>query len=260
MHNDLFTIGKFTLHGYSVMIALGFIIAMVLCILKARKEKKNEDAITDLGLICCVVGFLGGKILYLIVDYKTLLSNPKAVLGFPQIFSGFVVYGGIIFGFLGVLVYSKIKKINAFEYLDFMIPFIAIVQGFGRIGCFLAGCCYGAPTNSFLGVVFPEGANAVAGIKVWPTQLFSSAGDFLIAGILLLFSKVNKKNGNVSLLYAILYGVGRFLIEFLRGDAERGSVWLFSTSQLISVIMVPLAIIGMLIINLAKTKKVEEKN
>ena len=155
MHNDLLTIGKFTLHGYSVMIALGFIIAMGLCLLRAKKKNVDGDVITDIGLIGVIAGFLGAKILYIIVSYKELIADPKSVIGFPQIFAGFVAYGGIIFGFLAILVYAKIKKINAAEYLDFMIPFIAMVQGFGRIGCFLAGCCYGAPTDSFLGVTFP---------------------------------------------------------------------------------------------------------
>lgn len=258
MHNDLLTIGKFTLHGYSVMIALGFIIAMSLCLLRAKKKNKDGDVITDIGLIAVVAGFLGAKILYLIVDYKTLISNPKSVLGFPQIFSGFVVYGGIIFGTLAVIVYSKIKKINAFEYLDFMVPFIAMVQGFGRIGCFLAGCCYGAPTDSFLGVTFPANSLAPAGIKLWPTQLFSAAGDFAICGILILVSKYNKKNGNICVLYAILYAIGRFAVEFFRNDA-RGTVGTLSTSQFISLLVLPVAIgIGVLI-NLPKEKK-EDKD
>ena len=259
MHNDLLTIGKFTLHGYSVMIAVGFILSMALCVLKAKKEHKNDDVITDLGLISVIGGFLGGKIMYLLVDFKTLISNPKAVLGFPQIFGGFVVYGGIIAGFFGFMIYCKIKKINTFEYLDFMIPFIAIVQGFGRIGCFLAGCCYGAPTNSPLGVIFPAGSLAPAGIKLWPTQLFSSAGDFLIAGILLLVSMKNKKHGNITVLYAILYGVGRFLVEFLRSD-ERGAIGVFSTSQFIALIIVPIAIVFGVIINLPKKDTKEKAN
>ena len=213
MHNDLLTIGKFTLHGYSVMIALGFIIAMGLCLLRAKKKNVNGDVITDIGLIGVIAGFLGAKILYIIVSYKELFTNPKNVIGFPAIFSGFVAYGGIIFGFLGLFIYARVKKINAAEYIDFIIPFIAMVQGFGRIGCFLAGCCYGGPTDSFLGVTFPA-PHQMEGIKVWPTQLFSAAGDFAICGILLLFSKKNRKKGMVSVLYVILYAVGRFIVEF----------------------------------------------
>ena len=261
MHNDLLTIGKFTLHGYSVMIALGFLVAMGLCLLRAKKKNKDGDVITDIGLIGVIAGFLGAKILYIIVSYKELFANPKNVIGFPAIFSGFVAYGGIIFGFLGIFIYAKYKKINALEYIDFMIPFIAMVQGFGRIGCFLAGCCYGAPTDSFLGVIFPEGSTPFIHynglVKIWPTQLFSAAGDFAICGILLLASMKNKKNGNISILYVILYAVGRFLVEFLRAD-ERGAVGVLSTSQFISLIMLPIAIGLGILLNLPKENKQKE--
>ena len=261
MHNDLLTIGKFTLHGYSVMIALGFIIAMGLCLLRAKKKNVNGDVITDIGLIGVVAGFLGAKILYIIVSYKELFSNPKNVIGIPAIFAGFVAYGGIIFGFPAILAYAKIKKINAAEYLDFMIPFIAMVQGFGRIGCFLAGCCYGAQTDSFLGVTFPA-PHAMAGIKVWPTQLFSAAGDFAICGILLLFSIKERKKGMVSVLYVILYSVGRFIVEFFRAD-PRGEVPLgsrvLSTSQFISLLVLPIAIGVAVLINLPKESKQKDE-
>lgn len=256
MHNDLLTIGKFTLHGYSVMIALGFIVSMALCLLKAKKDKKDQDIITDLGMVTIIGGFLGAKILYIIVSYKELFTNPKNVIGFPAIFSGFVAYGGIIFGTLAVFIYSKIKKINALEYLDYMIPFVAMVQGFGRLGCFLAGCCYGGPTDSFLGVIFPTGP--MAGIKIWPTQLFSAAGDFAICGILLLVSMKNKVKGNIVVLYVILYAVGRFAVEFLRAD-ERGFVGSLSTSQFISLLVLPIAIGVGILLNLPKVPKENEE-
>lgn len=254
MCNDLFTIGKFTLHGYSVCIAVGYLIAVALCLWLAKKKNKNGDIITDFALIALIGGFLGAKLLYIIVEFKTFLERPLDVIGF----SGFVVYGGIIAGAASIYVYSRIKKVNCFEYLDFMIPFIALVQGFGRIGCFMAGCCYGAPTDSFLGVTFPVGSLAPSGIKLWPTQLFSAAGDFVICAILLVFSKYNKKNGNVCILYLILYGVGRFLVEILRND-DRGSVGALSTSQFISIFIVAGAIAVGLILNLKKQKKETEK-
>lgn len=257
MHNEILHIGRFTLHGYSMMIAIGFIVAMGVCLLKAKKDNKDSDVITDIGLISVLAGFLGAKILYIIVDYKELFSNPKNVIGFPQIFSGFVVYGGIIGGALGVFIYSKVKKINFLEYLDYMIPFIAVVQGFGRIGCFLAGCCYGGPTDSFLGVVFPQGSIAPSGIKLWPTQLFSAIGDFAIAGILIAISYKNKKHGNICILYVILYGVGRFIVEFFRNDL-RGNIGAFSTSQFISLIMVPIAIVLGILLNFVKKNKEKE--
>lgn len=254
MCNDLFTIGKFTLHGYSVCIAAGYLIAVSLCLLRAKKCKKDADVITDMALVALIAGFLGAKLLYIIVEFKTFLERPLDVIGF----SGFVVYGGIILGTVGIYVYSKIKKINCFEYLDFLVPFIAMVQGFGRLGCFMAGCCYGAPTDSFLGVTFPVNSLAPSGIKLWPTQLFSAGGDFLICAALIVFSKYNKKNGNVCILYAILYGIGRFAVEFLRNDA-RGNVGIFSTSQFISLFVVGAAIIAGVLLNFVFNKDKKKK-
>ena len=261
MHNEILHIGRFTLHGYSMMIAIGFIVAMGVCLLKAKKDNKDSDIITDIGLISVLAGFLGAKILYIIVDYKELFSNPKNVIGFPQIFSGFVVYGGIIAATIIMLIYSKIKKVDFFEYIDYIIPHVAIVQGFGRIGCFLAGCCYGAETTSPLGVVFPEGSIAPAGIRLWPTQLFSAAGNFVIAGILFLAVYVIKikKKGNICVLYLILYSIGRFLVEFLRNDA-RGSVGALSTSQFIAIFTLVAGIALGVYINIIKKDNQSDKN
>jgi phosphatidylglycerol:prolipoprotein diacylglycerol transferase len=123
------------------------------------------------------------------------------------------------------------------SYFDLLAPSVAVAQGFGRIGCFLAGCCYGRETDSMLGVVFPAGSIAPAGIKLFPVQLFSAGGDFLIAGILLLFSNKLKCKGDTGALYQHLYGLGRFFIEYFRND-YRGVVAALSTSQFISIFAV----------------------
>lgn len=127
----------------------------------------------------------------MIVEFKTFIRDPKTVLGSE----GFVVYGGIIAGFLTAIVYCRIKKLYFLEYFDLAVASISMAQGFGRIGCFLAGCCYGRETTSRFGVVFPEGGLAPAGVKLIPTQLISSAGDFLIMIVLLLYYRKNKKDG-----------------------------------------------------------------
>lgn len=243
MCNDIFTIGKFTLHGYSLAIAAGFIIAMGLVYYFGKKFDRNMDIVLDIALISFIGGFVGAKILYIIVDFQAVMDNPKGA-----IFSGFVVYGGIILASILIFAYSKIKKFDFFEYMDFVVPFVAIVQGFGRIGCFLAGCCYGAATDSPLGVVFPEGSICPSGVKRWPTQLFSAVGDWIIAIAILvtLFvlqkKKLEEKYRGIGVtMYLFLYGVGRFLIEFLRSD-PRGSVGSLSTSQFISIFVVLAAI------------------
>lgn len=238
MKMDLVSIGKFTVHGYGLMIAIGILACIAVATYRAKKYDKDPEAIMDIALWGVVAGFLGAKLLYIIVEFKTFIEDPLSLIGSE----GFVVYGGIIAGVLAAVLYCKKKNLVFAEYFDLAAPSISLAQGFGRIGCFLAGCRYGRETDSFLGVVFPAGGLAPSGVKLLPTQLISSAGDFLIMAVLLWYHKRNKCAGNVSALYMVLYGVGRFLIEFLRSD-DRGGIGMLSTSQWISLVIVALAVV-----------------
>ena len=237
MKTDLFSIGSLTVHGYGLMIGIGFILAMLLAEYRAKRLGLREEAIIDITIIAGAAGFLGAKLLYVIVEFDEFIKNPKAVLGS----AGFVVYGGIIAGVLCCMLYCKVKKLNFMEYFDLVMPEIALAQGFGRIGCFLAGCCYGKETSAWYGVTFPADCLAPAGVSLIPTQLFSAAGDFIFAIILFilqrtLYKKKKKTSGIVTAVYLMLYAVGRFLIEFLRND-PRGAVGVLSTSQFIAIFM-----------------------
>ena len=238
MKIDLFSIGPLTVHGYGLMIGIGVLCCIFMGMKRAKKNGLSEDAVIDIAIWGLVAGFLGAKLLYVIVEWKRFLADPLSVLGSE----GFVVYGGIIAGVLAAIIYCKRKKLVFLEYFDLCSASIALAQGFGRIGCFLAGCCYGRETTSSLGVVFPEGSLAPAGVKVLPAQLFSSAGDFGIMFVLLWHYHHRKKVGDTGFLYMLLYGIGRFGIEFLRND-NRGEVGIFSTSQFISLFIIAAAIL-----------------
>lgn len=230
---DLFSIGPITVHGYGLMIGLGFIAGILVGSYLAQKSGLSADHFTNIAIWTIVIGFLGGKLLYVIVNFKHFLEAPLAVLGSE----GFVVYGGIITGVITITTYCKVKKLSALSYLDLMVIAVALNQAFGRVGCFLAGCCYGRPTDSAIGVIFPAGCIAPAGIKLHPTQLYMAAGDLLIF-LVLLFMHLGKKSfpkGFLCASYLTLYSFGRFLIEFVRDDAERGYVGVLSTSQFIAI-------------------------
>ena len=117
------------------------------------------------------------------------------------------------------------------------MPSVALAQGFGRIGCFLAGCCYGVQTDSAFGIVFKTSKYAPNGIRLVPTELMSSAYDFAMFFVLLALAKKKRKEGTIGFLYLIIYSVGRFVIEFFRGDVIRGKVGILSTSQFIAIIV-----------------------
>ncbi len=232
MYNDILTIGPVTIHGYGLMIAIGVICAMIVGIRRAKKREMDADIVINIGLIVVIAGFVGAKLLYCIVELPTFLKDPLLVLSS----SGFVVYGGIAAGILAAFLYCRKKNVSFLKYFDLIIPSVALAQGFGRIGCFLAGCCYGCETSLPIGIIFQNSNIAPNGIPLFPTQLLSSAGDFLIALVLILYARKTRNTGKVAGLYLILYSVGRFIIEFFRTDA-RGAVGLLSTSQFIAIFM-----------------------
>ena len=130
----------------------------------------------------------------------------------------------------------EVKKLDFASYIDLFAASVPINQALGRIGCLLAGCCYGKETTSSFSLVFPEKCCAPANVPLLPTQPIMAAGNFVIFAVLvtLWLKGYNKKKGLLTSLYLIMYSIGRFLIEFLRDD-ERGSVGALSTSQFISL-------------------------
>lgn len=238
MKVDLFSIGPFTAHGYGFMIWVGVLCCIFMGLKRAKKYGMSEDAVIDIAIFGLSAGFLGAKLLYVIVEWKRFLKEPLSVLGSE----GFVVYGGIAAGVLAAILYCRMKKLVFLAYFDLLSASIALAQGFGRIGCFLAGCCYGKETGLPIGVIFPEGSLGPVGVKVLPTQLFSSAGNFCIMFFLLWHYGRGKKAGDTGFAYMLVYGTGRFFMEFLRND-NRGTVGFLSTSQFISLFIITAAII-----------------
>jgi phosphatidylglycerol:prolipoprotein diacylglycerol transferase len=235
MKNELITIGPFTIYGYGLMIAIGVIAAYMTAEYRAKKRNMNYQCISSLTVWCLVGGIIGAKLLYYITQFKSILSDPKILL---DISNGFVVYGGIIGGIIAGFFYTKKEKLNFLQFFDLVMPSIALAQGFGRIGCFLAGCCYGLETSSPFGIVFHTSEYAPNGVHLIPTQLISSGLNFLNFFVLIFLAKrIKKTNGLIAGLYLIFYSIGRFIIEFFRGDLARGKVGEISTSQFISIIL-----------------------
>ncbi|MCX8129446.1 MAG: prolipoprotein diacylglyceryl transferase [Clostridia bacterium] len=234
MKNEIISIGPITVYGYGLMIAIGIIAAYVVAEYRARKANLNHKRIFGLTIWCLVGGLIGAKFLYLITQIEEIVSNPKIIFALSD---GFVVYGGIIGGILAGFLFCKKEKLNFLQYFDLAMPSVALAQGFGRIGCFLAGCCYGMRTTGIMGIEFHESAYAPNGVRLIPTQLISSGLDFLHFFILIFFAKRIKAHGQVAGLYLIFYSVGRFILEFFRGDLIRGSVGSLSTSQFISIFL-----------------------
>jgi phosphatidylglycerol:prolipoprotein diacylglycerol transferase len=241
MFNEIH-IGPITLYMYGIMTAIGIISAYFFASHRAKKKGLDEDPILGLVIWCCIFGYLGSKLLYIITILPKVVADPSILLG--SLRNGWVIYGGILGGILGGWLYCRRKKLPAWDYFDTGLEAVALAQGFGRIGCFFAGCCYGLPTEAGYGIVFRHSHYAPNNIALVPTQLMSSAFDFLLCLVLVFYDNNKKKrSGEPTLLYLMLYSVGRFIIEFMRGDLERGSVGTLSTSQFIALIVFTCALV-----------------
>ena len=234
MYNDLFTIEPVTIHGYGLMIGLGVIAALWMAGVRAPRKGLDGEETWRVAMVSLAAGLVGAKLLFYLTHIGRILDDPSLLLSLG---SGLVVYGGILAGVPAAWLYCKKRKLQNLATLDLLIPSVALAQGFGRIGCFLAGCCYGAETNSWFHIVFTHSDYAPNGVPLVPTQLLSAAGDFLLAGVLLWIAGRNPRQGTVVSGYLVLYGIGRFVLEFWRSD-PRGSLLGLSTSQFISLFVV----------------------
>ncbi|MDD3295881.1 MAG: prolipoprotein diacylglyceryl transferase [Candidatus Omnitrophica bacterium] len=230
MHPVLFKLGPLTIYTYGFFVFLGVITGYFVSARLAKSEDINQEQFSSIFFWTVIAGFLGAKILYLIIEWKYFLMAPLYLIR-----SGFVFYGGLISGFLTLFLLSRKYKLKLFKLLDIFSVGIVLGHAFGRVGCFFYGCCYGRPTKTFLGLLFPASSPAGSlGVKVIPTQLISAGFLFLLSLILLRFYRRKSYDGQVFIFYLFIYSTFRFFIEFLRGD-PRGGLGLFSTSQLISL-------------------------
>ena len=233
MKNELLTIGPLTVYGYGAMITVGVIAAWIVTEFRAKKLRLSSDHVFAIILWGLLGGLISAKFLFWITEWRSVAEDPEFLL--ETLTDGFVVYGGIIGGIAAGWIYCRAKRINFWEYFDLVMPSVALAQGFGRIGCLLAGCCYGKETDSIFSITFHESEFAPNNVPLIPTEIYSSILDFVHFGLLLYIAGRKKRDGQVAACYLIFYSLGRFALEFLRGVLIRGNVGMLSTSQFISL-------------------------
>lgn len=234
MINTIHIWGPLNIHIYGLMIAIGAIAAYLTVEYRAKRKGMQYELVFNLFWWCLIGGILGAKLLYLITQIKTILEDPSVLLNVSE---GFVVYGGIIGGIAAGGLFCLKHKLSFLAYFDLVMPSIALAQGFGRIGCIFAGCCYGEETTGNLFVTYQQSDYAPLDVHLIPTQPISSALNFLNFAVLVWLSKRVKASGQIAGFYLIFYSAGRFIIEFFRGDLERGSIGPLSTSQFIAIFL-----------------------
>jgi len=247
MRPTLFTIGSLPIRSYEIMVAIGFLIALYIAIRRAKKKNIPFRFMLDLGLCILISGFVGARIFYILQHIRSYDSLADT---FSRIWEGgLTYYGGFVLASLVGFIYLRSRRLPIAGVTDIIAPSLALGEGISRIGCFLAGCCFGKPTDLPFGVTFPE--NSLTGIitdsqKVHPTQLYSSIILFCIFIILITFQRYTKFSGQLFLSYMIMYSIYRFSIDFLRYYTPEEHLGILTYSQVTSLVLGLIAIIIMI--------------
>src|SRR5678816_284369 len=253
MHPILFDFGRFTIYSYGVLLAAAYLLGLQFALIRARSRGLQRERVMDLGIWIIISTLVGAKVLLLIVDYRQFLDNPGSLIDLLR--SGGVFYGGLIAAVTVALFYIWRHRMPMWTTTDVFAPGIALGHVVGRLGCLLAGCCFGRQTTVPWAISFHDPqAFAVAGtplgVPLHPTQLYEAGAEALILAFLLAFERRGRQfPGRTFWTYMLLYGVSRFVIEFYRGD-PRGTVFdALSTSQFVSVVLVPLSVVMLLLLS-----------
>lgn len=244
---------------YGLCIAFGIFIAGFISYKLIKRQKKDFDYFIMITVIAICFGFVFAKLMFILVSYPLshffkILWDTISNLNNPSTRIGFVFYGGLIGGILGYITGCKIAKVPLKEYVNIFGVAIPIAHGFGRIGCFCAGCCYGIPYDGLCAVHYHNPITLVpTGIGIFPVQLLEATLLFILGFCLYFHEKNNKKH--TILLYISCYSIIRFLTEFFRFDKERGFILGLSVSQFISLIFFVLTILSYIFLKIDSKKK-----
>jgi phosphatidylglycerol---prolipoprotein diacylglyceryl transferase len=239
-------LGEITIYTYGVLLAAAYLLGLKLAMNRANARGLDGAKVLDLGIYIIISALIGAKLLLLITEFRTFRADPSELLTLAR--SGGVFYGGLIMAVTVALWYIRRAGLPLWTTCDVFAPGIALGHVVGRFGCLFAGCCYGKSTTEPWGITFTDPFAAAnvgtpLGVPLHPTQLYEAGAEFLILMLLLGTERKGRPfAGRTFWLYLLLYGISRFIIEFYRGD-PRGSVGMFSTSQFISIIVVPLSIV-----------------
>lgn len=230
MMSDLVSIGPLTVHWYGVMMALGFLAGLLTWTWLGRSIGRDFKFCSDLLFWTMIAGVLGARLAYVLSDLPYFLSHPLRIVRVDE--GGLVFFGGFLGAWAAVYLYARRERIPFFELADLVVVALPLAHAFGRVGCFINGCCHGVATSGPLGITYPARSmvwqhqmingllppTAVRSLPVHPVQLYESAFNLVLFGALLLVWHRRRRAGMVGVGYLLGYPAGRFAFEFLRGD------------------------------------------
>jgi phosphatidylglycerol:prolipoprotein diacylglycerol transferase len=258
MFPDLFSIGPLTIHTYGLFVAIGFAVAILVAIKVGKTQGIQPERVMDMGFITILCAIVGSRLMYAIVNFSYYKNHLMDIFRIWQ--GGLIFSGGLITVFLAMGWYLKRHHLSFWKTGDLWAPSIAIGQSIGRIGCFMAGCCHGKPTEMKWGVVFTHPHSlAPSNIPLHPTQLYASFSGLIIFLVLMVLHAKKQFEGQVILWFLILHSTARLLIERFRGD-DRGLIpgSDMSTTQLLTFLILIASVVILIVLKSRKQADLPE--
>jgi phosphatidylglycerol:prolipoprotein diacylglycerol transferase len=248
MHPILIELGRLQIRSYGFMLALSFLLGIWLASRRAKRAGVDPQKILDLSVVIILASVIGSRLLY-VVFHLEQYHNPLDIFALWQ--GGATFYGGMLLAIAASYWWVQKNGLSFLKVADILAPSIALGLVFTRVGCLLSGCCYGKPTDGPLGLVFPPDSPAGAAaaalaqqtgrdvVALHPTQVYSSLKGLIIFATLMLLQPKLKKTGSTFALFLILYGIGRFTIDFFRYYEDSARVLFgLSFNQVISIVLI----------------------
>jgi phosphatidylglycerol:prolipoprotein diacylglycerol transferase len=252
MYPKLLELGPISIYSYGLLLVSAYLLGLQVAVARGRARGLDGQRVMDLGIAIIVSALVGAKLLLFLVEFDHFTRNPAEL--WTLVRSGGVFYGGLLLSVAVAFWYMRRHALPLWTTCDAFAPGIAVGQAVGRLGCLLAGCCYGHPTDLPWGITFtnPLAAANVGtplDVSLHPAQLYESAAALVILGLLLLMERRGPSfPGRTFWTYLLLYPCARFGIEYFRGDPRGMVLDVLSTSQFVSVLLVPLSIVMLILL------------
>lgn len=247
MHKILFEIGPLTIYSYGFLMALAFLVCIVLIRQNSSRYDIPFEEILDCLLWVLIGGLIGGRLLYVAINWDNFFSRPLQILAFRD--GGMAFQGGLAVGVFTAILVCRLKRISFFKLADILAPYAALGHAIGRVGCFFNGCCYGRVIENGFGVTYPDES-----VMRIPAQLYEASFLVVLYFFLMFLGRKKTFSGFVFSLYIIIYSIFRFSIEFFRGDNPVVSGGM-TLGQVISIITFVCGMILVSVLYVRSTKK-----